>query len=667
MKNNHELLLTTQCKKLTPYLWPLLLGFLTILSVASYYNYHWHKQSLISERTTVAKQAALKGQLLLEKILQQKFQHIEDSIRLLAENSPLKHYAQTHSAEMRQIVEQQWILLSQNSGLYTQIRFVDPQGMEKIRINYNAESGEATVANKLQYKGNRPYMLEAKNLKPSEVAVIAFDVESEFGQIVRPLKQAGRVITPLTIDGQRLGYVLFNLDMSEVMSLIDEQERVNQLSIEVMTNDGHYIRSEDPAHAYGHVLPSRQKFSLALSDNNTWQKMQADSEGVLRLDKGYLTYRWVNFNLRQRLMPHSTQRLLILTHIRDNDIQLATHEAISTANSSWLLRLALILSISIVASLWLQRWLTRFKTQKLMLSAISSMSSVIITDQNNRLVGVNRAFEQLTGYQSGDIVKKVPEMFEAINQSFEEFQGSVKSIIANHGRWQGEMRCICADGRTLNIWLEASAIHSGKGQQNVDYYVANFIDITKQKRLESQLVKLSNTDALTGAYNRRRFDEELNRLSRIADRYANNQFCLAILDLDHFKAVNDTHGHDVGDEVLKTVVSHIHPLLRETDFFARLGGEEFAVLMPHTEISAAISVAERLRNEIEHANIVPKVTMSIGVVAYQANMPETELYRRADIALYQAKALGRNRVMSDDCQRVDNTTNLIGGVSTVTL
>jgi diguanylate cyclase (GGDEF)-like protein len=165
-----------------------------------------------------------------------------------------------------------------------------------------------------------------------------------------------------------------------------------------------------------------------------------------------------------------------------------------------------------------------------------------------------------------------------------------------------------------------------------------------------RLEELSLTDALTGVRNRRAFDERLPTSYEHARRY-DRPLSLAIVDVDHFKTINDTHGHDSGDAVLRTVAELIAGCTRQSDFVARIGGEEFGILLPETPLFEALQFGEKIRSAIAATTmhiggVEQEVTISAGI----ANMPHSrfastaELYTAADQALYRAKARGRNRV-----------------------
>ncbi len=177
--------------------------------------------------------------------------------------------------------------------------------------------------------------------------------------------------------------------------------------------------------------------------------------------------------------------------------------------------------------------------------------------------------------------------------------------------------------------------------------VINSIDVTKMKEMEDKLKLLSQTDQLTQIFNRVKFHDSLTHEVARIRRYEAD-LSLIMFDIDHFKKVNDTYGHDVGDEVLVIITEIVKECIRETDVFARWGGEEFMLLLPHTGLKNATLLAERIRAKIEQREIktVGTVTSSFGVTQFVAMDNEETFTKRVDRALYKAKSKGRNRVVT---------------------
>jgi polar amino acid transport system substrate-binding protein len=173
-----------------------------------------------------------------------------------------------------------------------------------------------------------------------------------------------------------------------------------------------------------------------------------------------------------------------------------------------------------------------------------------------------------------------------------------------------------------------------------------YFSIKKEKKLEKKLIELSEKDGLTKIYNRRKIDEILEEEIKVAKRY-NEDLSLIFFDIDHFKKINDTYGHKVGDEVLIELTQLIKKNIRESDFFGRWGGEEFMIVFPHTDLNSAVLLAEKLRKIIEYSKIGGiRVTCSFGVTEIVKYDTIETCSSRVDKLLYISKESGRNRVTS---------------------
>lgn len=180
-------------------------------------------------------------------------------------------------------------------------------------------------------------------------------------------------------------------------------------------------------------------------------------------------------------------------------------------------------------------------------------------------------------------------------------------------------------------------------------YLAVYRDIDERKRMESALQRMATRDELTGLPNRRSLMEKLESELERLRRYGHAPSVL-LMDLDHFKSVNDRHGHAAGDTVLQFAAKVMDGVLREIDTVGRFGGEEFAVVLPATDGARAVQAADRIRValsalEIDVGDATVSITISIGVATAMADEGSKELLARADAALYKAKQDGRNRVV----------------------
>jgi len=249
-----------------------------------------------------------------------------------------------------------------------------------------------------------------------------------------------------------------------------------------------------------------------------------------------------------------------------------------------------------------------------------------------------------------DVPSKITAFLDRIHP---DDQASFHSALDAHlkgktPRLQCEFRFPHTDGHWLWLFISGHVV-DWHGDQPVRM-VGIQQDISERKAMEAELTTLAMHDPLTGLLNRRSLMEELNREYGRVMRHEHYCAGLLMLDIDHFKRVNDTYGHSAGDAVLQAFANTISDQLRENDLFGRLGGEEFAILLPETDPEGAIRVGEKVRRAIQQMQVVDqglviKVTTSVGVASLdkEDSRPDGALIR-ADEALYQAKASGRNQV-----------------------
>ena len=206
-----------------------------------------------------------------------------------------------------------------------------------------------------------------------------------------------------------------------------------------------------------------------------------------------------------------------------------------------------------------------------------------------------------------------------------------------------EVDLVGRDGGRTPFLFNAKPIRLGEET----YLCGLGIDITQRKAMETELRVLACTDPLTGARNRAAFEGNLHERLAESERYG-APFLLAMVDIDHFKAINDRYGHQAGDRILKTLVGILHEQSRDMDTVCRWGGEEFTVLMPRTRLEGGVSWAERVQEALAEPLVpgLPAVSISIGVTAYRDRDTSNSLLQRADSAMYEAKKAGRDRIRS---------------------
>ncbi len=279
----------------------------------------------------------------------------------------------------------------------------------------------------------------------------------------------------------------------------------------------------------------------------------------------------------------------------------------------------------------------------------AAANAIAITDKHGTLQWVNRAWVTLTGYSKEESIGQNVRIIKSGKHDQAFYRKMWQTILAGEV-WRGELVNRRKDG---SLYYEEETITPVLDDQgNVTHFIAIKLDITERKEAESSLERLARTDALTGINNRRHLFELAVHEFEVARRYG-HPLSVIMLDLDHFKDVNDTFGHAVGDQILQSVTQVARSQLRDVDLIGRYGGEEFVIILPVTSARQSSLVAERIRGGVESLRIETdkgpaSVTLSLGI-AEMFHAPQDgsvdDMIRRADEALYAAKKAGRNRAV----------------------
>jgi diguanylate cyclase (GGDEF)-like protein/PAS domain S-box-containing protein len=286
--------------------------------------------------------------------------------------------------------------------------------------------------------------------------------------------------------------------------------------------------------------------------------------------------------------------------------------------------------------------------QELQLAAtvyLSIEEAILVADTENRITAINPAFSKLTGYSEAEAIGQLTSLLKSDHQDQDYYQKMWTSLNKT-GQWQGEIWNQRKNGEVYLARLSISSVYDAHGK--VIRRVAMSSDITEQRKSEEVIRKQANIDPLTGLPNRRLF---LDRLQRAMNKTQREQQKLALmfLDLDHFKDINDTLGHDAGDLLLQETTLRLNRCIRETDTLARPGGDEFTLIMGELhDLNSIDRVAQSiLQTMVEPFQLKEErcyVSVSIGIALYPDDAYNLEdLLKKADQAMYTAKNLGRSR------------------------
>ena len=274
----------------------------------------------------------------------------------------------------------------------------------------------------------------------------------------------------------------------------------------------------------------------------------------------------------------------------------------------------------------------------------NSAEGIIVMDGEGQVADVNPAFEEITGYRCDDVRGRPPLLLRS-DLHDEAFYETLWQSVKSTGHWRGEMLDRRADGSIYPCWVNLGEVRDEAG--SISNYVAVCTDIEPIKQTQHQLEHLAHHDVLTGLPNRLLFSERLNQAIAQASRH-DRQLAVVFMDLDNFKHVNDSLGHDAGDQLLRHIAQLLTTVVRKEDTVARLGGDEFTLLLediagPNQAAAVAEKLMQAFTTPIQIASQQVSGSASMGIALYPRDGDhEAALLRNADAAMYRAKAQGRN-------------------------
>ncbi|MDH4216558.1 MAG: EAL domain-containing protein, partial [Gallionella sp.] len=296
---------------------------------------------------------------------------------------------------------------------------------------------------------------------------------------------------------------------------------------------------------------------------------------------------------------------------------------------------------------------------KLRVSAVAfeTHEAIMITDANANILSVNHAFRDITGYREDEVIGKNPHILSS-GQQGREFYAEMWQQLLKNGTWSGEITDRRKDGHVYPKWLTITAVKNNAGETTE--YVGIFSDISARKQAEEEIRNLAFFDTLTRLPNRRLLIDRFH-LALSASARSHHYGAVLFLDLDRFKTINDTLGHDYGDMLLVEVAERLKSCVRESDTVARLGGDEYVILLDSASGNAKDAsqkiahIAEKIRLALSAPCVFNghecHTSPSIGVCLYRGSDESADtLLKHADMAMYQAKESGRNAIRFFDPQ-----------------
>ncbi|MCG7956138.1 MAG: diguanylate cyclase [Candidatus Thiodiazotropha endolucinida] len=639
---------------------PILLVLIFILGVFFYLEYSVETE-LLAEREN---NQVLLGSRSITRILE----NIAKDVHVLSQSTNLQNLLNGQGPQSKRQLEEEFLNFARNKASFDQIRFLDTTGKEVVRVNYNRGSVAAVSEEKLQNKGTRYYFRDTFKLDPGTLFISPFDLNVEQGRIEQPLKPMIRVGTPVfDTRGEKRGIVLVNYFGNELVAYLKSAMSGSTGGVMLLNSDGYWLSAPSPADEWGFMFKNERRFSTRYPD--VWQEMLAQDSSQRTSEAGIFTWRTVyplsqeatsstgsvdpdgasgaavgNQEYFWKVVSHVPQEILDRASLKRLGYGLALLLALSL--------LALIGSV-FMASARLQEKaaiLSLRRNEQRLRSITSELAEgLIVLDADGNLVMMNHEAEEILGWREKHLKGQplLDQLLEA--ESGKPGANPIEDALDLHKVYRVEEGVFRRqDGSSLPVTYTAAPVSIDDTLHGV---VVAFQDITDRKRMQDELKRMATHDALTGLCNRRMTEEFLKQSFIQAQRYK-KELAICMLDIDLFKQVNDSHGHQIGDQVLREVSQIISNMTRDADCAGRYGGEEFILVLPETPVEGALALAERIRSQVAHNTVLEdeqgnplKITISAGVAGIQEKIQGPDhLVSLADSALYHAKESGRNRV-----------------------
>jgi diguanylate cyclase (GGDEF)-like protein/PAS domain S-box-containing protein len=628
--------------------------------------------SELLERIKVRETARLE---IAKNRVSQDLSSVALDLHILAGLPAMQRYLDSGDPVQRNELARFFLLLSGESARYDQVRYLDASGQEVIRINYNDGKPSVVPTKELQNKAGRYFFRDAFNLDRHEIFVSPLDLNIEHDKIEMPYKPMVRFGMPVFDSaGHKKGVILLNYFGGQLLQHFrDVMSGGDQHVAMLLNRDGFWLSGPSRELEWGFML-NRPDHVISRDFPDEWKTIAANENGFLQSPAGLFVYSTI-YPLQSGQHSSSGSPLAHAPSQQELDVSEYHWKLVSQIPSDVLLQqgalrepgnralvffayvlLALVAFVIAYLNLWRKQSVEHLRANETRLREITTTMSdgLMVVGKDGRILFANPEASLLLGYEPKELLGA--DMHDLLHVAADgstapRTECPVLNITRSGQTYRGvEETFKRKDGTVMPVSVSVSAVHRDK---DVGDIVIAFHDISERKALERELEHRAHTDVLTGLSNRRHFYELAEQEFTRAKRYG-TPLAVLMLDIDHFKQINDKYGHHIGDTVLRKLSEVCLKTLRENDIIGRLGGEEFAILLPEAEGERAMEVAERLRLAAANVRMALereghfRFFVSIGVTSMVVTDDDFDsILKRADAALYTAKKAGRNRVESN--------------------
>lgn len=579
---------------------------------------------------------------------------------LLAELQDIQAFLQTpQDNQARQALENTLATFADSYGYYDQIRVLTLDGMELVRINYDDSTANITPVPELQNKSGRDYIVQGNQLADEEVYISPLELNAEQDLIEIPHEPVIRIVERLdTGIPETSALLVLNYKANHLLNGFRSLFRADERGM-LLNADGFWMSNHERDNEWGWQI-GNPDLTLANWNPQLWQNIQSEDAGLYRNGDLSFSYRRIEPAGAdgQTLDGRYATDLGVVPDIQNSTWYVVVQTDFSQRMDGTFFRSwagYLLMSLLVAACLILAFLMSRYRATRS--HFIREMKDLydnapigyLTIDTEGYVKRVNRALVDLVGYKKREMVGKMRLTDLLAEPDAIDLEKLKSGDLQLQRIKQRKLTIKHKNGNVIPSVCSFTPRFNGSGSLVLSR--CSVQDFTEQAELESALKAQARTDPLTGVYNRRYF-WELATQELEKKGVESSPVSVLLLDIDHFKQINDNYGHTDGDTALISMSHSCAEKLRKSDILARFGGEEFVVLLPGASQKEARRKAEEIREHIAGISIrlsnddVLRMTVSIGV----ATMPKRDidelddLLNLADTRLYQAKDAGRNRV-----------------------
>lgn len=593
-------------------------------------------------------------------VLTSNIEFITRDLRFLASDHAMRKCIAQPSPENLMNLAENFMAFSGAKQIYDQIRWIDETGMEIVRVDNLRGKPSLITADKLQNKAQRYYFADTLKLGPGEVFISPLDLNIEQNSIELPHKPMLRFATPVADQqGRKRGIVILNYYGRELLQAFERATADHADRSMLVNAEGYWLRSPQPKQAWGFMF-KRTELTMAARAPAAWQQIRASDQGQVMLADGMWTWDTVYPLIAVRKSSSGTAESRgggtsevndrqyfwkSISHYSADKLAVAEHDiGFKVAGIT-----ALLLGLSALASWKLSRAWSQLATAELNYQTVADFTNDWETwvDPSGHYRYCSPSCERLTGHapqafmSDPGLLLKITHPDDQVWMA-QHLQADINPVEA----CEFCFRIILPDGQVR--WLEHACLPVFDEAGEFLGRRASNRDVTERKNAEAQIQQLAYFDTLTGLPNRRMLHDRLEQALAQAKRFQRS-LAIMFLDLDGFKQINDTLGHDVGDELLKVLAIRLSASARVGDTISRQGGDEFIIVLteisqPEDAAQVASKVIQVINEPVSIENQELHVTTSVGIAVFPVNgdADAKELMKKADQAMYAAKAAGGN-------------------------